>query len=168
MGEDTLKWAAPTAAVIVIALIGAGWRMTRWSRDVDNDLARISAILDTIKTDLGSLRSDFDRFLRRFPEAAIVSESPARLSEFGDRLSSHMDAVTWAEGVAFEHAPTVQDREPYEVDDFAAVFVAEHLSDEMRARVRRCAYEFGLDRAEPEAVLRVVLRDALLAAMASA
>ena len=79
-----------------------------------------------------------------------------------------MDAMQWAAGVAVEHAPTVQGKEPYEVDAFAEVFVTDHLSDDMQSRVQRCAYEFGVDRAAPEAVLRVVLRDALLQAMASA
>ena len=157
MGDDTLKWAAPTAAIIIIALIGGGWRVTRWATRVDGDLKRISEILDTIKEDI-------DRLLGRSPAQAIESGSPTRLTDFGDRLAAHMDAMQWAAGIAVELAPTLRGQEPYQVDQFAEAYVENSLSEEMKKTVARCAYEFGVGRVQPEAVLRVVLRDALLAA----
>ena len=75
-----------------------------------------------------------------------------------------MAAKEWAAQIA-EDQPfeALQVMQPFEVDDLAVGYVAENLSSEMSNRVAECAYEFGIERDTVLPVLRVVLRDALLA-----
>ena len=144
----------------IIALIAVGtiiFKIGDWRGRVNTDLSTLKQFMDEI-------RGDIKDILQRLPPPPVAGASPAKLTDFGDRLAAHMDAMQWAAGIAVELAPTLRGQEPYQVDQFAEAYVENSLSEEMKKTVARCAYEFGVGRVEPKAVLRVVLRDALLAA----
>ena len=154
--------------VLVVFALGLLHKFGRLEGRMDAELTAIKERLSDLRTevreDVAAIREDIKDLLRQAPVSSVASESPAKLTDFGERLAAHMDAVQWAARLAVEFAPTMQDQEPYQVDQFAEAYVENSLSEEMKKTVARCAYEFGVGRVEPEAVLRVVLRDALLAA----
>ncbi len=53
--------------------------------------------------------------------------------------------------------------EPFEIDEYCDAYVRNKLDDAWQRQVARCAFDFGIDRDGVLSVLRVVLRDALLA-----
>ena len=53
--------------------------------------------------------------------------------------------------------------EAFEIDEYCDAYVRNKLDDTWQRQVPRCAVDFGIDRDGVLSVLRVVLRDALLA-----
>ena len=75
-------------------------------------------------------------------------------------MAQFLGARDWASRVA----PTLLDQVgdlPFEVDEFAADYVADHKADWER-KIASCAFRFGVERRDVPVVLRVALRDALL------
>ena len=93
----------------------------------------------------------------------VAGSSPLRLTEFGERIAADFGAKAWAAGVAPQLRAQVKDFEPFEIDEFCNQYVQTKLSEQERRRVARCAYTFGIEAEGVQKVLRVVLRDALLA-----
>ncbi len=135
-----------------------------WYAEVNADRVVFRGFMQDIRDDMRELRGDIKAILMRLPSAPVSTESPLRLTDFGDKLSAHMEAESWAAEIAVDLAPNVQGYEDYQVDQVARDYVSGQLSAEMGIRVDRCAYEFGIEREGALSVLRVVLRDALFAA----
>ena len=157
-----------------LAVLGAAFKIGSWYARVNADRSVFREFMQEIRddmremrSDMRELRSDIKSILMRLPTAPVSTESPLRLTDLGEKMSAHMEAVSWAAQVAVEIAPNIQGYEDYKVDQFAQDYVVGQLSSEMETRVDRCAYEFGLEREGALAVLRVVLRDALLSAIAA-
>jgi gas vesicle protein len=148
-----------------LAVLGAAFKIGSWYAHVNADRSVFREFMQEIRDDMRELRSDVKSILMRLPATPVSTESPLRLTDLGEKMSAHMEAVSWAAQVAVEMAPNIQGYEDYQVDQFAQDYVAGQLPSEMETRVDRCAYEFGIEREGALAVLRVVVRDALLSAM---
>ncbi len=92
-----------------------------------------------------------------------VARSPLQLNDHGRKLAADVRADEWAADVA----PSLKDRAailpPYKVDALCGSYIEQCLEIHMRDRVAENAYERGTEQRDVLAVLRIVLRNRLLA-----
>lgn len=150
-----LAWLVPTAVTVLIAICSAVFFAARWVGSVNTDRQDFREFMNELKADVKDI-------LSRLPPSVVSRASPVTLTEYGERVAQCLRASEWASRAALELAGEVIDEAPYEVDERARQFVAEHLDEEMHQRVDECAYEFGVQQEDVLTVLRVVLRDELL------
>ena len=97
------------------------------------------------------------------PEPLLAANSPLQLTNVGRDIAARIQAESWAAEVA----PTLKVRAavlpPYKVDALSGDYVDQCLELHMRDRVAETAYEHGMERADVLSVLRVTLRNRLLA-----
>ncbi len=118
---------------------------------------------EEVRQDIREVRQDLKTAFLRLGMEPVSGSSPLRLTEFGERIAADFGAKAWAAGVAPQLRAQVKDFEPFEIDEFCNQYVQTKLSEQERRRVSRCAYTFGIEAEGVHKVLRVVLRDALLA-----
>ena len=165
LSSSALPWLVPSV-VAGIAAIGLLIKVSRWSGHVDGDLARLSDVLEGVRDDVRSIRSELSGLVRRFPPTPVAGDSPLRLTDFGEKIAQCLAADAWATERAAVAASEVTGLQPFEVDAWCQKYVADDRDERMRREIARCAYEFGIEHDGVRQVLRVVLRDALLGAAA--
>ncbi len=97
------------------------------------------------------------------PRPLLAAGSPLQLNDLGDKVSAEIRANEWAAEVAPSLAERAAGEPAYKVDALCDHYVEQFLHQQMRDRVAEAAYEHGIKRAGVLAVLRVVLRNRLLA-----
>ena len=129
-----------------------------WKEQLDEDRAVLQKFMKEIRLDIKNI------FLR-LPATPQLFESgsPLRLTEFGHAIANDLDAHGWAKDLAPDLLGMVEGMQPFEVDEFSEKHVESGLSQEFARRVAKCAFDFGIERSTVRRVLRVVLRDQLLA-----
>ena len=155
VGWEVVAGAAAGPAVIVgIAVITLAFKIGGWRSETNTRL-------DGLEKTVVRIEDDVKNILRQMPSTATVSQSPLRLTEFGEQLAEFMGAFAWAENIAPE-VNLLDAVEPYEIDEIADDYSRNGLDKETDDLVARCAYQFGTDQANVRSALRVVLRDELI------
>ncbi|MYC62948.1 MAG: hypothetical protein F4X16_08975 [Caldilineaceae bacterium SB0661_bin_34] len=92
---------------------------------------------NTVKDILAEMREDIKNILKRIPPSTVASESPLRLTDFGQDISEQLDAGTWAQRTAAELRDEVEGKQDFEVQDFCFTYVGEQSKpdDEQAARL---------------------------------
>lgn len=76
------------AGLVVLAVL-ATYRFTKWKTEVDLARTDLQTRFDALRTDLKEfmqeIRDDIKSIRGRLPPQAIVSESPLRLTDFGEK-----------------------------------------------------------------------------------
>lgn len=142
------------AGIIVTLLSGFFW-FARWTGKVDSDRG-------TFKDTLKEIRDDIKRIFEKMGSQTTSPGSPLSLTPLGQDVAKELDAYTWAKELAPQLRPEVAEKEDWEVDDFCESYVRRDIG-EMANTVRAISYKRGIPTADTLSVLRVVLRDALLA-----
>ncbi|MCY4633237.1 MAG: hypothetical protein OXG04_01800 [Acidobacteria bacterium] len=147
---------------IVLALGGILVRIGMWIQKIDGRLGA----LETIKTSFENFKDGMLEFkgevLARLPPASVSSGSPMRLTALGQQISKKLQLTEWAAELASDLALEVEDKRPFELDEFSDDYVHAELDDSWKARIAECAYDFGIREDSVLAVLKIVLRDALI------
>ena len=118
----------------------------------------------TVTSFMQEIRDKVDRIFERLPPMSAMGGSPLRLTDFGERISEWLDAGAWAADLAPRLRGRVEGKAPFEVDRFSREYVhGDEIGPEWTRRIAACAYEFGADESGVFDVLRIVLRDELLA-----
>ena len=174
--------------VIVLAAIAAGslviggaYKVGKWVSAIDADRSALkdgansdrevlTGFMREVRDDIRAIRENILEIFKRLPPApaTVQSDSPLRLTEFGEDIAKDLDAKQWASRVAAGLVGEVEGLEPFEIDEFCARYVREDLTDDWNRRVARCAFDCGIDRPGVLAGLRVALRDALLESLHNA
>ena len=97
------------------------------------------------------------------PRLLLAAGSPLQLNDLGNKVSAEIRADEWAAEIAPSLAERAAAEPAYKVDALCEHYVEQFLHQQMRDRVEEAAYEHGIERAGVLAVLRVVLRNRLLA-----
>ena len=179
------NWSSnPTIIVAVIAIIGLIWQGGRWTGRIENglkslgermgaELTRLEARIDTgLKTLRDEMRHEhaetrrtLDTLLLRVGGGtpSTAGSSPRKLTEFGKKIEAMIEPAEWVAATTERLRPETDGLEPFEIDALCQRHVGSSLDTERQRRVARTAYELGTDNRAVEDVLRVLLRDALLA-----
>ena len=162
----------PLWILVVLGVGGAVVRGLFWLRDVQTmktgwaqfTTKTFPDFAQEIRNDIRGLQDEIKRIFERLPEnpRTLRSDSPARLSEYGQKIADSLRAKEWATSTATPILPEVVNKRPFEIEEFSRVYVSERLDPKATERVAACAYEFGIDRDSVRSVLWVVLRDELL------
>ena len=155
-------WITPAIAVIGVAGAGGVLKLVHWMGKVDEQRSVLSGFVERIASDIAQIRRDINQMFLRLPSPTVAGGSPTRLTDTGREIAAALEAEEWARRLAPGLLAQVAGMVPFEVDDFAATYVQQHLSDDLRRLVAARAYEHGIDRPSVRDVLRVVLRDELL------
>ena len=109
------------------------------------------------------VRDDIKQILLKVSGEA-TSSSPIRLTELGEAMSKTFGGKDWATEMADVLSKHVENKEPYEIQEFCQNYLRNELKpdEELNARIGRCAYEHGVTREQVLNVLAVELRDILL------
>ncbi len=138
--------------------------VTHLEETAARDRSAFNKVAEEIRRDIDVIREDIKRILHLIPStpALFQSDSPLRLTEFGEKVSASLGAASWAGKVAVELKHELADKQPYQIDAMSRKYVQDDLSDEMKERVAIAVYEFGIDEDGVRKVLAVVLREKLL------
>ena len=113
------------------------------------------------------------------PETTKRRPGPLKLTDLGRRVAEHMALEAWAAETSKPFRIDVQSLEPWRVDELARSYITGRDLDgaktermttdiaKLHDRVSETAYTFGLTRTDVTGVMRVVLRDRLLALKAA-
>ena len=94
---------------------------------------------------------------------STAGSSPLKLTEFGKKIEAMIEPAEWVRTTTERLRSETKGLEPFEIDALCQGHVGSSLDMEWHRRVARTAYEAGTDNRAVEDVLRVLLRDALLA-----
>ena len=130
-----------------------------WNQDIEANQKTIAEIAREIREDIKKI------FLRLPPPAPIERQSPARLTDYGRRISNSIDAKGWAKKLAPTLVGEVAGKPEYAIEAFRRSHVKKHMTSS--TMVLKAMYEFGTDRDDILPVLCVVLRDELLSLRSS-
>ena len=97
------------------------------------------------------------------PRPLLTAGSPLQINDLGRKVSAEIQADEWAAEIAPSLAERAAAEPPYKVDALCRHYVETFLHQEMRDRVDEAAYEHGIERPGVLAVLRIVLRNRILA-----
>ena len=120
---------------------------------------------DEVRNQQSETRGTLDTLLLRMggTERTAAGSSPLKLTEFGKRIEADLKPGKWVAATAERLRPETDGLEPFEIDALCDEYVRNRLDKEWRRQVARAAYEFGSDDRAVGDVLRILLRDALLA-----
>ena len=182
----------PTSILAAIAVIAVLWHGTRWTQRMEagqqtlrhglKELGdRMDAqrglleeriekesrtLRDEVRKQQSETRGTLDTLLLRVggTKRTATCRSPLKLSEFGKRIEADLKPGKWVAATAERLRPKTDGLEPFEIGALCDEYVRNRLDDkEWRREVARTAYEFGCDDRAVGDVLRILLRDALLA-----
>ena len=191
--EDWLTdWISnPTSILAGIAVIALLWQGARWTqrmeagqqalreglKDLGDRMDAQRTLLEEriekeskthreeVRNQQAETRRTLDTLLLRMggTERTATGSSPLKLTEFGKRIEAGLIPGEWVVATAGRLRPETDGLEPFEIDALCDEYVRNRLDKEWRRRVARAAYEFGSDDRAVGDVLRILLRDALLA-----
>ena len=191
--EDWLTdWISnPTSILAGIAVIALLWQGGRWTqrmeagqqtlreglKDLGDRMDAQRTLLEEriekeskthreeVRNQQAETRRTLDTLLLRMggTERTATGSSPLKLTEFGKRIEAGLIPGEWVVATAGRLRPETDGLEPFEIDALCDEYVRNRLDKEWRRRVARAAYEFGSDDRAVGDVLRILLRDALLA-----
>lgn len=87
---------------------------------------------------------------------------PLMLNTLGRKVEHWIEGAEWAAREATNLAPKAHGLPDWKIDALSGEHGNNALDPDMALRVRACAYEHGMTTADVRAVLRVLLRDALI------
>ena len=110
------------------------------------------------------IRDDIKQIFSRLPPVPVSNESPLQLTDLGKNISSTLKGRDWAKRTASELVKQIQDKKPFEIQEFCFDYVQKEFkpTSDQDERIRACAYENGLKREQVLEVLVIELRDAIL------
>jgi len=140
--------------IIGLAIAGLVIRLAVWYGAVNADRKNFKEFME-------EMRKDVKAILSRLPPSPVASDSPLRLTDFGEEISKSIGAQHWAEDIAPSLLNEVGGKEPFEIDRFCIDYV-ERLGPEWDRKIAESSYEFGIRESGIKSVLHVVLRDEIL------
>ena len=144
------------SVTVLLALIAAVFKLGNWYGQVNSDRVMFKEFMTEI-------RKDINNILSRLPPLPTAGASPIHLTDLGERISKHVGATNWAEGVAPELVGQTEGMNPYEIQTMSFDYAKKFEPDEaLLAKMQQSAFETGLDLEGVRSVLGVELRDRLL------
>ena len=144
----------PLIVVAVVTALTILYKFASWQGTVDADLTGIKGFMVEI-------REDIKKIFQKMPSSIATAQSPRKLTDYGEKLSSKLNAKEWSERIAPDVLPEVKGKQPFEIYNFCKNFV-QTLSVEGHQDVFKQAYENGITDEDMKTVLALVLHHKLL------
>ena len=128
-----------------------------WYKDVNHDRKDFSAFMEEV-------RADIKKIFERLPPKAVNNESPLKLTEYGETLSSFLGAEKWATEIVETLLPRVSGKDAYQIQEFCDTYVLDEFqpTDLQSQKILECMFQHGATRTHVNEVLSLVLRDKIL------
>ena len=150
------------AAVVVIgsAILSAGI----WIGRVNADRCSFAKFMERIDSVIETIQSDIHRIFERLPKVTTKEDSPITLTDLGNTVSREIDAKAWAKMKAVELKDKILEQEDFKLHELSAGYLANDFKPdrEFDEKMRKCAYDHGIDDEQIMKVLMVELREALI------
>ena len=144
-------------AFVVAIVLATGriiYRMSKWEGMVETELKWLRKSIDSIDAKISGI-------LERLPTPKLVeTSSPVHLTRFGKKISENLSIRSWAE----DHAKRLAREASGKIFEICVKYIA-CLADEdpdFDEKIRKEAYESGVDVDQLRKVYEVELRDAIL------
>ena len=169
--------ASVIVAIVAVVIAVLGYRRNKeidhvdfgeWKGEVNTDRDHFKTFMEEMRVEMREIRNSIEKLFIRptLPPSSsqpITNSSPLSLTDFGEKIASDLHASYWVTKEAPKVWSYVQTLiEDYDVQEYCFQHVRRYLSDEMRTRVKRIAFERGTDIEGVYNVLAIVLRDSLL------
>ena len=155
--------------VIMVRLIGIGvWVGTTNTQieSLQNGLKTVQEGLKTVQEGLKTVQEDIKKLFERLPPPKTAdSSSPLNLTDFGQKISDHVDAKEWASNNVRNLMNQARDKEEFEIFAICSEYVEKTFNEdtEFNRKVQSVAYNYGTDIEQVLMVYRIELRDQVLA-----
>ena len=146
----------PLWIIAAIAVIGVVYGIGEWTGNVNSDRK-------SFKTFMKDIRKKIDEILERLPPRTETAASPIRLTDFGLRISEQVRATELARELAHRLRARVEGLEDYDIQETCLTFVENEYEPipEVDARIKKVAFDNGLERRQVLRVIGLELRDIL-------
>ncbi len=112
----------PIIITVAIAVVSVLVAIGIWVGSVNSDRSKFNEFMKEV-------RDDIKKILGRLPPLAVASNSPLRLTEFGEAIAKQTNAEEWSEQIAPELAKEVESKQPYEIQELCFNYVQEKLGN---------------------------------------
>ena len=120
---DNIQWVILSvilATFSFLIVIGVRiFRLGKWVGKVDNDRINCNTFIEEV-------RLDIKRIFERLPSTAIVSDSPIRLTDLGEKISKHINATEWAKSEAEKLFKKSEDMDSFEIQNLSFAHAKEY------------------------------------------
>ena len=137
----------------------------RWVGGMNDFKSTLGSAVVDIKNSITTIQNDIKTILGALPPPTVSRTSPLSLTDFGKQISKEVKAGIWAEDMAGRLVGRVQDKKPFEIQEFCFKFVkgAEFKpTEETSNAIRESAYNHGTKIDDIKDVFVVELRDSIL------
>ena len=141
---SSLGWVA-----VVIAVIGAVWKISTWTTTVDNRLSGVEKIMEGITKKVDEV---YRVIVMSHGRAIEKIDSPVTLSGYGQELFAQIDAEKIVDAYADKLYGDTQGMNAYKVQERCFLFCKEKLLDDLEAKdkdqfdkISQVAFDEGID-----------------------
>ena len=161
-----IDWSSLNLTLIaeIVALVVLVGSIGIWVGHVNADRSTFKKFIDKMDTAIEKIQKELTKIAGSLPPTTITDGSPVQLTDLGKQVSEELDLKNWATLTAEELKDQVIDKEAFEIQEFTGVYLANDFSptEDLDEKIRKCAYEHGINREKVINVFMVELRDALL------
>ena len=133
--------------------------------DLKSGLASVQEDIRTVQEDIRTVQEDIKKLFERLPlQKTADASSPLKLTDFGQKISDHVNAKKWAVENVENLINEAKDKEEFEIFNMCFDHV-KHCFDEneeFNRKIQSIAYEYGTEIEEILKVYQVELRDQIL------
>lgn len=141
----------------------------KWKGEVDSERT-------SFKEFMKEIREKIDKIFERLPANTLLSSSPLRLADLGEKVSERIGAAGLAAGLSDALFTKVKDKSPYEVQQFCLDYVKQtdrskrfvNWTPDQVLKFSDCAYDNGIPIEQVLDVIGIELRDKLIELKAAA
>lgn len=91
----------PVIVIAVLAVCTVLVKIGMWVGGVNSDRRTFDSFIDEVKTDIKEIKNNITRIIIQLAQRpAFVAGSPLQLTDFGEEISSDIEAKKWAEKLA--------------------------------------------------------------------
>ena len=140
----------------IVAAIRYAFKFGKWQGEVNSERTNFRDFMNEIRTDI-------KRILERLPPTVDATDSPIRLTELGRKVSDELRAGELAQNIAGELRQQVKGKEEHDIQEICLDFAEnKYVPDQdVDARIKKIAYDNGIDRRQVLRVIGLELRDIL-------
>ena len=152
------------AAAAVVAIGVAIFKSGMWAGSVNTSLNSLKDAVFEIKESVGKIRDNINGLLYEITSRTLTPGSPLEPNELGQKVSESIDAPAIVKGLAPGLLERADGKPPYDIQEMCFEFIRDEYKpvEDIEKKIKQCAYDNGISRADVMDVLAVGLRDEIL------